>query len=315
MKLFVKRLGLFVLFAALAYVPLLIIVGELVPNALNNGLYKIGAYGHLNTRIKEIPNYSDVDILVLGSSHAYRGFDPRIFQSHGYRLFVFGSSAQTPIQTKYFIDRYIDRLNPKLVLLDVYPGVLGLDGLESTLDVISNDSIDMSTVKMAWKAKSLKAINCLIFGYYRQIFHRNDSFVEKAEKNGDKYVKGGFVEKGFKTYKIPQQEVEKTNWIVDEQQKQALEASVQAIKGRGIPLLLIQVPYTTWNYLPKTNNKEMDEYFMTLAPYVNFNQRVPLNDSLHFYDSHHLNQAGVQIFDAAIIALLKEKMFLGISPK
>ena len=40
----------------------------------------------------------NIDVLVLGSSHAYRGFDPRIFKKAGIKLFNFGSSGQTLLQ-------------------------------------------------------------------------------------------------------------------------------------------------------------------------------------------------------------------------
>ena len=42
--------------------------------------------------------------------------------------------------------------------------------------------------------------------------------------------------------------------------------------------------------------------------YYNFNEMISLDDSLHFYDSHHLNQNGVNIFNAKLIdVLLTEK--------
>ena len=43
------------------------------------------------------------------------------------------------------------------------------------------------------------------------------------------------------------------------------------------------------------------------STYYNFNKIVTLNDSLHFYDSHHLNQNGVEIFNKRLIKILNEK--------
>jgi hypothetical protein len=37
------------------------------------------------SRLSEIKNYKDIDILFLGSSHTYRGFDTRIFLDSGYK--------------------------------------------------------------------------------------------------------------------------------------------------------------------------------------------------------------------------------------
>ena len=38
--------------------------------------------------------------------------------------------------------------------------------------------------------------------------------------------------------------------------------------------------------------------------YYNFNNLISLDDSLHFYDPHHLNQLGVETFNTNLIDLL-----------
>ena len=78
----------------------------------------------------------NVDVLFLGSSHAYRGFDPRIFRKRGYSSFNLGSSAQTPSQTKVWLKRYLKHLNPKIVIYEVYPGTFSSDGIEASLDLV-----------------------------------------------------------------------------------------------------------------------------------------------------------------------------------
>jgi len=40
--------------------------------------------------------------------------------------------------------------------------------------------------------------------------------------------------------------------------------------------------------------------------YYNFNEMINLVDTLHFYDSHHLNQKGVRLFNEKIIKLIDE---------
>jgi len=78
-----------------------------------------------------------VDILFLGSSHSYRGFNPQYFS--GYKTFNLGSSAQTPIQTNLLLKRYLHQLNPKTIVYEVYPISLSIDGVESSSDIIAND--------------------------------------------------------------------------------------------------------------------------------------------------------------------------------
>ena len=97
-------------------------------------IIELDSYGHMYSRISEIKNQEDVDILFLGSSHAYRGFDTRIFLENGYKSFNLGSSAQTPTQTKVLVERYLGSLNPELVIYEVYPKTFTMDGVESSLD-------------------------------------------------------------------------------------------------------------------------------------------------------------------------------------
>ncbi|MBK7296388.1 MAG: hypothetical protein IPI91_06900 [Flavobacteriales bacterium] len=40
------------------------------------------------------------------------------------------------------------------------------------------------------------------------------------------------------------------------------------------------------------------------------NDKVALTDTLHFTDGHHLNQAGVELFNAALIDTLIERGWL-----
>jgi hypothetical protein len=43
------------------------------------------------------------------------------------------------------------------------------------------------------------------------------------------------------------------------------------------------------------------------STYYNFNEKMTLNDSLHFYDANHLNQNGVELFNEKLIELLNQR--------
>lgn len=167
MKNFALKTFKFLLFAGLFYLVTLILWGELVPQLLKPNLnYKIGANGHLYSRVSEIKNFKDVDILFLGSSHTYRGFDPRIFSEYGYKSFNLGSSAQSHIQTKVLFDRYFETLNPKVVIYEVYPATFHFDGVESSLDLISNDKNDFYSLEMVLKINNIKTYNTFFIALY-----------------------------------------------------------------------------------------------------------------------------------------------------
>jgi hypothetical protein len=179
MRSFLTDLLLFVLVALVVYTAVIIGAGALSPFSEHRNIkFAKGAYGHLYSRTREIPAHADVDILFLGSSHAYRGFDPRLFEARGLRTFNLGSSSQSPLQTKLLVDRYREHLNPRLVVMDVYPLTFDIDGVESALDLIANDTIRWDMLHMALELKNIGVLNTLLYGTYRQLFGLDAEFLE-----------------------------------------------------------------------------------------------------------------------------------------
>ncbi len=298
------------LFTAGVYLALLIIWGELMPPAVTKNVnYSIGAYGHMYTRTREVEKYTDIDLLFIGSSHAYRGFDTRIAAKFGFKSFNLGSSAQTPIQTKLLLEKYLDSLKPKTVIYEVYPYTFINDGVESSLDMIANGEIDCNVLNMAFSINNIKTYNSLVYGYYRNLFNRNKNFHENKIIKEDSYVSGGFVERKMEYYSSnAEKQGEKTEWIPKEYQVDAFEKIVKLIAERNIKLILVQSPVTRAAYEKYTDNEKIDQYFSTKARYINFNKRLNLSDSTDFYNSDHLNQNGVRVYNENLFSiLLKDK--------
>jgi len=307
MKNFIKSILLFSLFAVILYPLLIIVWGSFVPfDALKKNLnYPIGSYGHMYSRIQNIQRVKDVDILFLGSSHAYRGFDPRIFKEYGLNTFNLGSSAQSHIQTEVLLKRYLDTINPKLIVYEVYSGTFSSDGVESSLDLIANDKGDFESIKMAVTENHIKVYNALIYGFYRDFFKLNAGYKEEAVQGEDTYIEGGFVEKKLKYFepiKFPE-----SSWNLKDQQFKYFERNLLLIKERHIPVILVQAPITQAMYKAFWNNTEFDERMKKYGVYYNFNELVQLNDELDFYNTNHLNQNGVEKFNRKLIELLQEK--------
>ena len=307
MKQFLITTVKFGVFAAVFYVVVLFAWGHVMPGKLKPNLsYQLGAYGHMNSRMKEVDAVQNLDVLFLGSSHAYRGFDPRIFAKRGISSFNLGSSSQTPTQTKILLERFLDKLNPKHVVYEVYPGTFAGDGVESALDIISNDANDWRTGIMALKLKHANVLNTYLYSTSNDLLLGDKaSFNEPTQQYGDTYVKGGYVERELTYYKP--KPIDEATWKFKAYQLEAFADIIEMFKQRQIKYSLVYAPITTGVYQAYTNQAEFDSIMQIHSNYYNFNGQLPLVDSLHFYDYHHLNQNGVELFNQRVIEELELK--------
>lgn len=311
MKRFISMFFLFLIFFVTCYIASVIIVGNYASGIFKkNIIYKFGGYGHMYSRVKESEKFSNVDVLFMGSSHSYRGFDPRIFERSNFRIFNFGSSSQSPMQQEVLINQYLNHLKPKLVVFEMYPSVFELDGVESALDILANNKIDYNSVKMCFRANNIKTYNTLIYSYYKQVLGSNKDYRESAIKKDDRYIPGGFVEKKMALYKSPP---DKTNnkkvCKLNNVQLDIFKSILKNLSEKKIKYVLVQAPVTNYVFKSYANSAEIDSVFNSLGTYYNFNKLLQLNDSL-FYDSHHLNQNGVIIFNNSFIEVLKKDNLL-----
>ncbi len=295
----------FIFFIALIilYSTLLLLYGITFPLDIKSNLsYKQASYGHTSNRLQEVKTKKNIDLLFLGSSHTYRGFDNRIFENEKISCFNLGSSSQTPLQTEILLQRYLQQLNPKLIVFEVYPETFCLDGVESSLDIFSNDGNDLESIKLAIRQNNLKVYNTLLFSSLRKIVY--DSKKKEPIANGyDTYIKGGFVAhklayfNNLNNYKNQQ-------WEIKNEQTEAFERIVNLIKKCNITLLLVMAPVNSKYYNSFTNNLKFDSIMKRSGDFYNFNTIKIVDDSLHFYDKDHLNQNGVILFNKEILKII-----------
>lgn len=306
MKKFLISFTKFICITVFTYPILLLIWGLVVPYWFQSNLsFKIGGYGHMNTRIKELKKINHgLDILFLGSSHCYRGFDTRIFDKKGLKTFNLGSSAQTPMQTHLLLERYLDNLKPKKIIYEVFPNTFMSDGVESSTDILSNDVIDELSFNMAIEINHIKTYQTLFYAWVAQNLNIYSKFTEDKRKRDDHYIKGGFVEKEL-SYLSPPNDKTVRKIKLNDNQFDYFVKTVQKIQDKGYELILVFAPVS--RYLRYSNIDYYDSLMSNYAKYYNFNNLVSLNDTLHFYDTHHLNQVGVEIFNKKLIEELEKR--------
>ena len=298
---FIKNILLFFGLIILVYPIAVVVYGELMPTYFHKNIfYEKFAYGFSNSRFKEVKEVEDVDILFLGSSRAYRHYDPRIFNKAGYSSFNLGSSAQTLLQTEILVNRYLEHLNPKYVIFDIYPGMFSSDGVESSFDLISNDYNDWDTLKMALKLKNVKVLNTWIYAFSQELFHNSMRDKESSKKGINTYIEGGYVEREITTIDsaLNLRIIEK--WNYNKLQWKSFKSIIQKLKENNVKVLVVHSP--RHSRFKNGSNKQMITYLKSLdIPYYNYNNIKEIKPTKHFYDSSHLNQNGVEVFNAKII--------------
>lgn len=313
MRKYLTNLIFFLVLASVVYTGVIVVAGSVAPmTRYRNIKLAPRSHGHLFTRIREIPAHAEVDILFAGSSHAYRGFDPRVFARHGLTTFNLGSSSQTPLQTQLLADRYLDHLSPRLVVMEVFPLTFNDAGVEAALDWVANDTMGWDMVGMALQLRNIALVNTMIHSGYRQLMGMDKGATEPLVRDNDRYISGGYVEKGSVRYD-PDHTRALLEWSPPPHQLEAFERLVKDLEARNIPLVLVQTPVTSAFRYNVAERKELRSFFEAYAPYVDLSDLYSGPDSVHFYDGHHMRQPAVEAFNAALIDTLQLRNLLPLA--
>ena len=140
----------------------------------------------------------DSDVWVFGSSHAFRGFDPRIFASKGISIQNFGSASQHLLNSNRLLEEYLIQNHPKLVLVELDHGLMNYNAsLEPTFVLMSNKYINSSIANMAKDVNHVGVWNSLAYHFVHQKIYPLEESVQN-NINNNTYIRGGFVETNIK---------------------------------------------------------------------------------------------------------------------
>lgn len=309
MKKFIISLLTFIVFAVFFYVTALYVVGLYLPDYFSSNLrnYKT----QLTLATEEAKRTKDVDILFLGTSHAYLGFDPRIFKKNNLTSFILASRSQSPNQTEVLIDRYIDRLNPKLVVYEVSARLFtSYEKVNNVGYFLIGDSIDSLSLQLALETKDIEVYNNLIFGILVDLLNKRKELPVKLLKRA-KYIEKGYVESNSSYSKKVEIFKLDDNWSFNKKTLYDFNKVVKKIKDRGIKIVFVTTPFAKEYYSSIAKvYKKFSEQVGGHGSYINFNEILKMNDSLCFGDPYHLNKRGAELFSEKFIKVLEENDFV-----
>ena len=288
MKRFVLHITLFLPLALLFVVAMLWALGG--TGWLRNVTYTLGHDDRLLTKVREVSAHRGADVLFVGSSHAYRTFDPRIFAERGIEVVNLGSSNQTPLQSEVLLRQYLDSVHPRLVVIEVHPDIMAYDGVESALYQLSAVPPSWHMVPMALRTHNLRVVCTMPYALLHNLV---SDTADRFEESREGYVPVGYVERPVEHYS-PQPHEPKAICVQD-CQRRALRRCTNYLQRRGVPFIMIEVPDTRALMDSYTNLPRFQEDMSQYGPL--YCSPLPvLDDSLHFYNEDHLNQCGVDLY-------------------
>lgn len=269
-----------------------------------------GGYGQTLRRFREAGASGEVDILFAGSSHAVRGFDVRPYEAAGLRAMNVGSMAQTPLNSYYVLDDHLARLQPRLLVYELYPEVIGAEAISSAQDLIVNTPATPWLFRMTMALRSPEVLATLVATFWTRLQTPLDDAISR-DIPGETYVEGGYLEKAD-SLKVYPDDDSPVAWILKERQLTYLRRISHMAKVHDVQLVFVTHPLPTEKLENVTGAEAAFEQLAALAqeeqiPYLNLNGTLRLSTLDHFYDTHHLNAAGGRIFNDYLLQWLQER--------
>lgn len=263
-------------------------------------IYRTGDYyqwkgGVVHLKMKEWDPAARWDAIVIGSSHAYRGYDPTVFAQRGYRMFNLGSTAQTPLSSFSVLKHYVDSPTTRLVIMDLYENAFEQDGAESVSDLTQNLSSDAAAAELAWDYGDLRGLNMFTL----RMMNRNG-----PPLYGDKHYRGlGFsVKPDSLTHAVAYDRGRPL--VLAPKQLRYLGRCMDLCAARGITVVL------STHYYPHGSDHARHAAFAHAIDSLTAGRDVrwfdlayahQLSDTDHFSDRNHLNAAGARAFTAQLL--------------
>lgn len=246
------------------------------------------------------------DVIVLGSSHAFKGYDPAVFSKYGLEMYNLGTSNQHMMCSYYIAKNALNKENCKLVILDIYDRVFSNEMIESMSDIIQNTPDDKTAIDIALSTPDIRAINMITLRFFNKT---------TVPLNYDTlgYVRGYQVAKQFVNASNADKKKVAFRYKSNERQIRYLDKMLAYLKQSEIPVVVTEHP------LPNIYTvREHDKFLADIKPVlekhgVRFLDYTNDQDFIHklsyFSDENHLNHLGVPKYNERLI---KDLVQLGV---
>lgn len=267
----------------------------------------------------EMPENS-VDVLILGSSHAFENINPLVlWQNYGIASYILGGSIQPMWNTYFYLKEALKTQTPKLIILEAYTTT-------ANYDFIDDSRIIKNTYGMKWSRDRIEAIKVsapqkrwlefLIPIFQEHILYASLSPADFPTLTKQKYTMNmwlGFgCNMGLNSFATPEISLaNKNNFLpLSEKTEKYFRKTIELAKEHNIPIVVVKSPYAGFNEndnsIYNSAEKIANEYGVKFINYNFQYERIGLDFSCDAADYSHLNYNGNTKFSKILAQDIKQ---------
>ena len=300
MSLFVRKLisftGVVIIIYITAFAALFFVSSFNIPLVFRITNANILKGGFTYVSFRQFDKAKKYDVILLGSSHAYRGYDPAIFREYGYRMFNLGTNSQGNLVSYVIAKNYINKSNCSTVILDVYDRVFTTTRMESLSDVVQNINSTEAAVDLCLASKDIRLANMLTMRMFNQF-----DFVFNDDTAG---VKEGYIP--YLTQLSLNETRRETGQKPAEEALVYFEKLIEYLHGEGINIILAEQPVSFLATIPVQQHQELLKKIHPILekyhiPFYDHLYDSSLSDIKYFANSNHLSVSGIEKYNHLLI--------------
>lgn len=259
---------------------------------------------------------NSIDLIVLGSSHAYTSLNPYLIESEtGLKAYDFYTQQQPLWITYYYLKEALKYQHPKYIVLESHMAVVG--NYDYAEEQVNRDAIDkmkfsinkINTIKNSVKDKNDRESYYLnIIKYHSRYKELNSVDIKTAflgytvdNKGYIALEENGYIFNNDSKFTDNDSELYKKN-------REYLYKIINLTKKENINLIIVKTP-TSYNHeeMAKLNyiKKIAQENDILFLDYINNMTDLNLDYNNDFYDVGHLNKNGSIKFTKKFIEYLE----------
>ncbi len=268
---------------------------------------------------------NSVDVLILGSSHAFKSFYPEIlWEEYGYSSYVMSASIQPLWFSYYYLEEALKTQTPKLVVLEAYRFQEQSD--YTSRQTVTNNLYGMKWSKTKWDAfrvgiptkeesedKALLNTPWEFSNYHSRYSELSaEDFLEDYANPAYEYFKGGSCSEGVYAKK-PMPDIasfEKKPGPITEKNETWYRKLLELAAANGIPVLTVLAPMPTTQECYSrmlTARAIAEEYGQTFIDYNDHYEELNIDFKTDIMDqAGHLNKSGAEKFSSAVGKYISE---------